>query len=57
MVNRKTARILAKPIFHLLGYRSRRVNERYILMSNREHTAKNSMYAKTWWYKKKIRLK
>ena len=53
MVNIKTARILAKPIFHLLGYRSRRVNERYILMSNREHTAKNSMYAKTWWYKKK----
>ncbi len=53
MVNRKTARILVKPIFHLLGYRSRRVNERFILMSNREHMAKNAMYANTWWYNNK----
>ncbi|MCK0144050.1 succinylglutamate desuccinylase/aspartoacylase family protein [Arenibacter sp. F26102] len=50
LVNERTARFLAKPLFHLLGYRNRQINKNEILMSSREATAKNKMYSGTWWY-------
>ncbi|MBC8766858.1 succinylglutamate desuccinylase/aspartoacylase family protein [Arenibacter sp. BSSL-BM3] len=52
LVNKRTARFLAKPLFHLLGYRNRQINKNEILMSSREATAKNKMYSGTWWYQK-----
>ncbi len=50
LVNKKAARFLAKPFFHLLGYRNRVLNKNEILMISREATAKNKMYQATWWY-------
>ncbi|MGI9548311.1 MAG: succinylglutamate desuccinylase/aspartoacylase family protein [Flavobacteriaceae bacterium] len=50
MINLKVARFLSKPLFHLLGYRSRTVDKTHILMSNRERAAKNEMYRNTSWY-------
>ena len=50
MVDLKVARFLSKPFFHLLGYRSRILDETHILMSNRERAAKNEMYKRTPWY-------
>ena len=52
MVNLKVARYLSKPLFHLLGYRSRVVDETHILMNNRERPARTEMYANTPWYRK-----
>ncbi|SMG49426.1 succinylglutamate desuccinylase/aspartoacylase family protein [Arenibacter troitsensis] len=53
LVNERTARFMAKPLFHLLGYRNRVINKSEILMTSREATAKNSMYKETWWYRNK----
>jgi len=53
LVNEGTARFMAKPLFHLLGYRNRVINKSEILMSSREATAKNKMYNETWWYQNK----
>tara|TARA_R110002049_G_scaffold13280_6_gene57901 strand:- start:493 stop:1698 length:1206 start_codon:yes stop_codon:yes gene_type:complete len=53
LVNQRTARFLAKPFFHLLGYRTRLINSYEILMTSREATAKNKMYSGTWWYQNK----
>ncbi|MDX1365407.1 MAG: succinylglutamate desuccinylase/aspartoacylase family protein [Arenibacter latericius] len=53
LVNKRTARFLAKPIFHLLGYRNRIINKNLILMTSREVTANNKMYQRTWWYQNK----
>ncbi len=50
MVDLKVARFLSKPLFHLLGYRSRVVDETHILMSNRERMARTEMYKNTPWY-------
>ena len=49
-VNLKTARFLAKPLFHLLGYRVRVTEGHYLKLSNRERATKKKMYKKsTWW--------
>ena len=53
LVNERTARFMAKPLFHLLGYRNRVINKGEILMTSREATAKNKMYSRTWWYRNK----
>ena len=52
MVNLRVARFLSKPLFHLLGYRSRTVDETHILLTNRERTARTAMYRNTPWYNK-----
>ena len=52
MVNLRVARYLSKPLFHLLGYRSRFVDETHILMNNRERPARTEMYRNTAWYRK-----
>ena len=52
MVNLKVARFFSKPFFHLLGYRERVIDEAHMVLYNRERAAKNSMYERTWWYRK-----
>jgi hypothetical protein len=49
-VNLKTARFLAKPLFHLLGYRVRVTEGHYLKLSNRERASKKKMYKKTKWW-------
>lgn len=49
-VNLRTARFLAKPFFHLLGYRVRKQEDGYLKLSNRERSAKKKMYRKEKWY-------
>lgn len=49
-VNLKTARFLAKPLFHLLGYRVRVTEGHYLKLSNRERATKKKMYKKTTWW-------
>jgi hypothetical protein len=53
-VNLKTARFLAKPMFHLLGYRSKYTNKTHMKLFNRERTAKTKMYKKETWFKSRI---
>ncbi|MFD1616212.1 succinylglutamate desuccinylase/aspartoacylase family protein [Gelatiniphilus marinus] len=54
MVNLKTARYLAKPFFHLLGYRNKQVNETHLKLFSREKEAKTNTYKKEAWYKIKL---
>jgi succinylglutamate desuccinylase len=53
-VNLKTARFLAKPMFHLLGYRSKYTNKTHMKLFNRERTAKTKMYKEETWFKSRI---
>ena len=50
-VNLVVAKFLAKPIFHLLGYRSRQLDATHLRISNRERPAKMQMYMKEAWFK------
>jgi len=50
LVNLSIARFFTKPFFHLLGYRNRKVDEKQIVMHNREYTARNEMYQNEPWY-------
>ena len=52
IVDRKTARFFAKQFFHLLGYRSRRVNKTHLIMKNREAASREKEYYATVWYAK-----
>jgi hypothetical protein len=52
MVDRKIARFFAKQFFHLLGYRSRRVNKTHLIMKNREAASREEEYYNTDWYRK-----
>lgn len=56
-VDLKTARFLAKSIFHLFGYRSKQIDETHLKLYNRERTAKTEMYANELWYKTPIKPK
>lgn len=49
-VNLKTAKFMAKSFFHLLGYRSQKIDTTHLRLSNRERASKNNMYKKTDWY-------
>lgn len=50
LVNLKIAKFFAKSFFHLLGYRSQKVDSTYLRLSNREHASKNGMYKTESWY-------
>lgn len=50
-VNRRIARLFTKQIFHMLGYRSRELNESKYYMRNREATSRKSEYVNAPWYK------
>jgi hypothetical protein len=49
-VNLKVAKYMVKPIFHLLGYRNKQVNDTSIFLFNRERTSKKKMYKNQSWY-------
>lgn len=49
-VNLNTAKYFTGPLFHLLGYRIRVMDENYIRLYNREHSAKTEMYRGEKWY-------
>jgi len=51
-INTTLVRFMRRPIFHLLGYRRSTSAHRQTIMSNREQSAKKSLYKTTWWYKK-----
>ncbi|WP_242119989.1 succinylglutamate desuccinylase/aspartoacylase family protein [Aestuariivivens sediminicola] len=50
-VDLKVAKFMAKPIFHLLGYRNKHITETNLLLYNRERVAKTHMYKKEKWYR------
>lgn len=52
-VNLKTARFMAKSIFHLLGYRSKQSNETHLTLFNRERAARTYLYKNEFWYNKR----
>lgn len=49
-VNLKTAKFMAKSFFHLLGYRSQKIDATHLRLSNRERASKNSTYKNEDWY-------
>lgn len=49
-VNLSTAKFLAKPLFHLLGYRNKQINSTHLSLNNRERVAKTKIYKKEPWY-------
>lgn len=49
-VNKKVARFFAKSIFHLLGYRTREMDEAHFVLKSRERNSKASDYKRTRWY-------
>lgn len=51
IINLTIARFLAKPLFHLLGYRSKTINQSQLLLYNRERVAQTASYSLTHWYK------
>ena len=51
LVNTKIAPFFTKSFFHLLGYRNKVLDKTHFAMNNRELTAKNEMYRRTWWYR------
>jgi len=50
MVNLKVARFYAKSLFHLLGYRSRKIDKTHLTIQNRERKARNDMYSQEHWF-------
>ncbi len=43
-VNLKIAKFFTKPIFHVLGYRSRQISPSHLFLHNRERVAKSKLY-------------
>ena len=51
-VNRNIAKFFTKKFFHLLGYRSRRLNKTHLIMKNREAASREEEYYNAVWYDK-----
>ncbi|MEZ4797001.1 MAG: succinylglutamate desuccinylase/aspartoacylase family protein [Flavobacteriaceae bacterium] len=49
-VNLKIAKYYAKSVFHLLGYRSREIDQNQLFVINREHVSKTKDYVKEPWF-------
>lgn len=49
LVNQKIARFFARPLFHLFGFRSRKLSANYYQMKNREAHAKHDEYKGAPW--------
>lgn len=49
-VNLKVARFYAKSLFHLLGFRSRKIDKTHLTIQNRERKARNEMYSQEPWF-------
>ncbi len=52
LVNLRVARFFSKPLFHLLGYRSKQKDRTHLILANRERSARNEDYQDTFWYKR-----
>jgi hypothetical protein len=52
IMNLKIARMLAKPILHLLGYRSRHEETHQLIIKSREFQSRKREYRDTLWYAK-----
>ncbi len=50
-INLLTARFMAKPFLHLMGYRSKVKDKNHWLVKSREAAAKTNSYRKTRWFK------
>ncbi|MCH4822466.1 succinylglutamate desuccinylase/aspartoacylase family protein [Gramella lutea] len=57
IIDLKIARFMAKPIFHLLGYRSRELGPDFIKVSSRDRRSKTHLYKDLAWYKKTLSVK
>lgn len=51
-VNQNIARFFARQFFHLLGYRSRQLDKKHLIMKNREAASREQEYQHTIWYKR-----
>lgn len=51
IVNRKIAWLFAKQFFHLLGYRSKKIDATHLIIKNREAASKKVDYSTTQWIK------
>ncbi|MGB5818935.1 MAG: succinylglutamate desuccinylase/aspartoacylase family protein [Saonia sp.] len=49
MVDKRVARFFSKQFFHLLGYRSREVDQRYMIIKNRERKSRKKEYINAPW--------
>ena len=57
IIDLKIARFMAKPLFHLLGYRSREKGANHIKVSSRDRVSKTELYDKLYWYKKTLSVR
>jgi succinylglutamate desuccinylase len=48
--NLLVTRFMAKSIFHLFGYRNKKLDKTHLLLYNRERVSKNEMYKNEQWY-------
>jgi predicted deacylase len=53
IVDRRVARFFAKQFFHLLGYRSRRLDKTHLRIRNREAASRTTDYLDCAWYRGK----
>ncbi|MDG1571526.1 succinylglutamate desuccinylase/aspartoacylase family protein [Robiginitalea sp. M366] len=53
LVDLRVARFFSKPIFHLLGYRSRFKDHSHLVLSNRERPARNADYQGLFWFERR----
>ncbi len=51
MVDLRVARFFSRAFFHLLGYRSKKVDKNHLVIYNRELMANSEMYKDCSWYK------
>ena len=51
ILNKSVARFFARPLFHLLGYRARTMNDTHLLLKNRERNSKKGYYKNVPWKK------
>lgn len=49
-LNLKIARLLVKPILHLLGYRSKQKSDNQLIIKSREFKSRKREYRDTFWY-------
>jgi succinylglutamate desuccinylase len=54
-VNLKVARFMAKPLFHLLGYRNKQIDKTHLRLYNRDRVSKLKMYKELKWYRSRSR--
>jgi len=49
IVNLKIARLMAKQFLHILGYRSKTIDETHLIIKNRESSSRNEDYSEAVW--------